>query len=180
MHLDLQTSYKVTNTTKCTRKVLKNLLQGTYRIRGRGEIFSLTFPNMVFVILVPSLPLLRKRKILQIKLAKCLQCLSLQCIRADSMLANRDRVRAERSERGGACKGRGPPRKKRLIFPPFQSCSLTPIFLSSPQDGGLNRSREDVCPLAHHESQSSEVRASNRYLEGHGFHSRWGLRKFFF
>ena len=29
-------------------------------------------------------------------------------------------------------------------------------------------------------SHSSVVRASNRYLEGHGFDSRWGLRKFFF
>ena len=33
-----------------------------------------------------------------------------------------------------------------------------------------------VYHLAHHESP----RASNRYLEGHGFNSRWGLRKFFF
>ena len=29
-------------------------------------------------------------------------------------------------------------------------------------------------------SHSSVVRASNRYLEGHRFDSRWGLRKFFF
>lgn len=116
VHLDLQTSYKVTNTTKYSRKVLKNLLQGTYRIRGRGEI-SLTFPNMAFVILVPSLPLLRKRKILQIKLAKCLQCLSLQCIRADSMLANRDRVRGEWEGRG--VQGAGTSKKKATYFPPF-------------------------------------------------------------
>ena len=27
---------------------------------------------------------------------------------------------------------------------------------------------------------SSVVGASNLYLEGHGFDSRWGLRKFFF
>ena len=38
-----------------------------------------------------------------------------------------------------------------------------------------------VNDLAHHESShSSVVRASNRYLEGHGFDSRWGLRKIFF
>lgn len=117
VHLDLQTSYKVTNTTKYSRKVLKNLLQGTYRIRGRGEI-SLTFPNMAFVILVPSLPLLRKRKILQIKLAKCLQCLSLQCIRADSMLANRDRVSREEWE-GRGVQGAGTSKKKATYFPPF-------------------------------------------------------------
>lgn len=114
VHLDLQTSYKVTNTTKCTRKVLKNLLQGTYRIRGRGEIFSLTFPNMVFVILVPSLPLLRKRKILQIKLAKCLQCLSLQCIRAEPW------SRESREEwEGRGVQGAGTSKKKATYFPPF-------------------------------------------------------------
>ena len=37
-----------------------------------------------------------------------------------------------------------------------------------------------VYDLAHQESDSSVVRASNLYLEGHGFGSHWGLRKFFF
>ena len=39
-----------------------------------------------------------------------------------------------------------------------------------------------VDDLAHQESpmDSSVVRAPNRYLEGFGFNSRWGLRKVFF
>ena len=37
-----------------------------------------------------------------------------------------------------------------------------------------------VYDLAHQESDSSVVRASNLYLEGHGLGSHWGLRKFFF
>ena len=35
-------------------------------------------------------------------------------------------------------------------------------------------------PCSPRVSHSSVVRASNRYLEGHGFDSHWGLRKFFF
>ena len=35
-------------------------------------------------------------------------------------------------------------------------------------------------PCSPRVSHSSVVRASNQYLEGHGFDSRWGLRKFFF
>ena len=64
-------------------------------------------------------------------------------------------MRAERSERGGAWKGPGPPRKKQLI-PALQSFTLTTNFLSSPQDGGLNRSLEDVCPLASQNKPSSK------------------------
>ena len=37
-----------------------------------------------------------------------------------------------------------------------------------------------IWPCSPRVSHSSVVRASNRYLEGHGCNSRWGLRKFFF
>ena len=37
-----------------------------------------------------------------------------------------------------------------------------------------------VGPCSPRISHSSVVRASNRYLEGHGFESRWGVKKFFF
>ena len=37
-----------------------------------------------------------------------------------------------------------------------------------------------IWPCSPQVSHSSEVRACNWYLEGHGFDSRWGLRKFFF
>ena len=37
-----------------------------------------------------------------------------------------------------------------------------------------------IWPCSPRVSHSSVVRASNRYLEGHGFNPRWGLRKFFF
>ena len=37
----------------------------------------------------------------------------------------------------------------------------------------------ESCDLAHYESLIAQC-PSNRYLEGHGFNSRWGLKKLFF
>ena len=56
-----------------------------------------------------------------------------------------------------------------LLFRHVEPCSMA---------GHLSLILEpSIWPCSPQVSHSSVVRASNRYLEGHGFNSRWGLRK---
>ena len=50
------------------------------------------------------------------------------------------------------------------------------VFVRQPFSKQLYKN--SIWPCSPRVSHSSVVRASNRYLEGHGFDSRWGLRKF--
>ena len=65
---------------------------------------------------------------------------------------------------------------------PFIICSHLSFQHVEPavwHDTCLHTQEPSIWPCSPRVSHSSVVGASNRYLEGHGFNSRWGPRKFF-